>query len=118
MRAEFLGDDGPAHEFGDGEEFEELGFGWDEGVAGVGLDAVEEVGLFVVVGREDNVEDYSLEDLWGWEGVVSWLRVKRREEGVGLRLAGDLGPIQRIQYRGLDDSACRHRDTYPRVLRG
>lgn len=61
--AKFLGDDGPTHEFGDCEKFEELGFGGDEGVAGVGVDAVEEVGLFVVVGRKDDVEDYSLEDL-------------------------------------------------------
>ena len=61
--AKFLGDNGPAHEFGDGEEFEELGFGRDEGIAGVGMDAVEEVRLLVVVGGEDDVKDYSLEDL-------------------------------------------------------
>ena len=59
----FLGDDGPAHQFRDGEEFDELGFGWNEAVAGVGVDAVEEVGLFVVVSGEDDVIDNSLEDL-------------------------------------------------------
>lgn len=61
--AEFLGHDGPAHEFGDGEEFEELGFRRDQAVARVGVDAVQEVGLFVVVGGEDDVVDDSLEDL-------------------------------------------------------
>ena len=71
--AEFFSDDGPAHEFGDGEEFEELLFGGSEGVAGVGVNAVEEVGLFVVVGGKDDVVSNSLEDLdalvrWGCDG--------------------------------------------------
>ena len=61
--AEFLRDDGPAHEFGDREEFQEGGFGGDEGVAGVEMDAVEEVGLLIVMGREDDVVNYSLKDL-------------------------------------------------------
>jgi len=63
VRTVFLGDNGPAHKFGDGEEFEEGGFGGDEGVAAVEVDAVEEVGLFVVVGGENDVVDYSLEYL-------------------------------------------------------
>ena len=63
VRAVFLGDDGPAHEFGDGKEFEEGGFRRDEGVAAVEVDAVEKVGLFVVVGGENDVIDYSLENL-------------------------------------------------------
>ena len=63
MRAEALGNDGPAHEFGDCEGFEEFFFFGDEGVAGVGVDAVEEVRLFVVVWCEEDVEDYSLKDL-------------------------------------------------------
>ena len=75
MGTEFLGDDGPPHEFGDGEEFEELGFWRDEGVAGVGVDAVEEVGLFVVVGGEDHIVDYSLENLDGCERRVSWVYI-------------------------------------------
>lgn len=85
MRAEFFGDDGPAHEFGDGEEFKELGFGGDEGVAGVGLDAVEEVGLFVVVGGEDDVVDYTLENLEklvirgvDWQGEKDQLTARKR----------------------------------------
>ena len=63
VRAEALGDDGPAHELGDGEGFEEFFLFGDLGVAGVGVDAVEEVGLFVVVGGEEDVEDDSLENL-------------------------------------------------------
>ena len=63
VRAEFLRHDRPAHEFGDGEEFEELGFGGNEAVAAVGLDAVEEIGLFVIVGGEDAVVAHPLEDL-------------------------------------------------------
>lgn len=61
--AEALGDDRPAHEFRDGEGFDEVAFFGDEGVAGVGVDAVEQVGLLVVVGGEEDVEDHSLEDL-------------------------------------------------------
>lgn len=48
---EFFGDDGPAHEFGDGEEFEKLGFQGDEAVAGIGMYAMEKIRLLVVVGR-------------------------------------------------------------------
>ena len=61
--AEALRDDGPAHQFGDGEGFEQLLLVGDEGVARVGMDAVEEVGLLVVVGGEEDVVDDSLEDL-------------------------------------------------------
>ena len=63
MGAKFFGDYGPTHEFRDGEEFEELLFQGHEGVAGVGVDAVQEVGLFIIVGGEDDVVDYSLQDL-------------------------------------------------------
>ncbi len=62
-RAVLFGHEGPAHEFGACEEFEERSFLRDKGVAAIGIDAVEEVGLLVVVGREDDVEDYALEDL-------------------------------------------------------
>lgn len=41
VRAVFLGDDGPTHEFRDGEEPEEGRFSGDEGIAGVEVDAVE-----------------------------------------------------------------------------
>ena len=62
---EHLGDFGPSHEFVDGEEFEELGFQGHLSVAGVSLDAVQEVGLFVVVGGEDDEIDDALESLGG-----------------------------------------------------
>lgn len=63
MGAKSLGDDGPAHEFRDGEGFEELLLVGDEGVAGVGVDAVEEVGLFIVMRGEKDIVYDSLEDL-------------------------------------------------------
>lgn len=63
VRAEKLGDFGPAHEFVDGEELEKLSFERDLAVAGVTEDAVEEVRLFVVVGSEDYVVDDSLQNL-------------------------------------------------------
>ena len=63
MGAEALGNDGPAHEFGDGEGLEQLLLVGDERVAGVGVYAVEKVGLLVVVGCEKNVVDDPLEDL-------------------------------------------------------
>lgn len=62
-RAVLFGNEGPAHEFGACEEFEERSFFRGQRVAGIGIDAVEEVGLLVVVGREDDVENYALEDL-------------------------------------------------------
>ena len=49
MRTELLGDDRPAHQFGDGKEFEEGGLGRDQVIAGVDVDAVEKVGLLIVV---------------------------------------------------------------------
>lgn len=50
VRAVCIGDYGPAHKFGYGEEFEEASFFGDEVVAGVEVDAVKEIRLFVVVG--------------------------------------------------------------------
>lgn len=61
--AEALGNYGPAHEFGDGEGFEQLLLVGDEGVSSVGVYAMEKVGLLVIVRREKNVIDDSLEDL-------------------------------------------------------
>ena len=77
--AEELGNDGPAHEFGDREGFEQLLLAGDEGVASVGVDAMEEIGLFVVVRSEENVIYDSLEDLESVscgikkEHTISWL---------------------------------------------
>ncbi len=79
MGAEAFGDDGPAHELGDGEGFEQLLLVGDEGVAGVGVYAVEKVGLLVIVGCEEDVVDDSLEDLevvscrYSKERAMSWL---------------------------------------------
>lgn len=75
--AEALGDDGPAHEFGDGEGFEQLLLVGDKRVAGVGVYAVEKVGLLVVVRCEENVVDDSLEDL----GIVSHRNTTYRAMG-------------------------------------
>ena len=63
MGAKALGNNGPAHQFGDGEGFQKLLLIRDEGVAGIGVDAVEEIGLFIVVGSEEDVVYHSLEDL-------------------------------------------------------
>ena len=63
MRAKALGNNGPAHQFRDGEGFQKLLLIRDEGVAGIGVDAVEEIGLFIVVGSQEDVVDHSLEDL-------------------------------------------------------
>ena len=77
VRAVSFCDDGPAHEFGDGELFEEALFFGYQGVAAVGVDAVQEVGLLVVVRGEDDVVDYALQDgvqLFG--GVFDGLGIK------------------------------------------
>lgn len=60
MGAEFLGYHWPAHELGDGKELEELGIKGELYIAGIELDAVEEVGLLIVVGSEDDEVDYAL----------------------------------------------------------
>ena len=63
MGAEALGYDGPAHEFWDGEELQKLVFLWDETVPSIGINAVEKVGLFIIMGREEDVVYDSLKDL-------------------------------------------------------
>lgn len=63
MGAKTLGDNGPAHQLRDGEDLEELLLMGNEGIASLGVDAVEEVGLFVIVRGEKDVVNYSLEDL-------------------------------------------------------
>jgi hypothetical protein len=50
----------PSHEFVNGEELEELGIKWYLGISGISVNAVEEVGLFVVVGGENDIVDDSL----------------------------------------------------------
>ena len=63
MRTKELRNFWPSHEFVDGEELEELGIKWYLGISGIFVNAVEEVGLFVVVGGEDDIVDDSLQDL-------------------------------------------------------
>ena len=63
MGAKGFCNDRPPHEFGDGEELEEAGFSWDKVVTIIGVDAMKEVRLFIVMGRKENVVDGSLEDL-------------------------------------------------------
>jgi hypothetical protein len=60
MRTKELRDFWPSHEFVNGEELEELGIEWYLGISGISVYAVEEVGLFVVVGCEDHIVDDSL----------------------------------------------------------
>jgi hypothetical protein len=59
VRAKLLGNHGPAHQLGDGKELHQAGFLGDLRQSRVLLDAVQEVGLFIIVGREDNVVDYA-----------------------------------------------------------
>lgn len=79
-----FGNHGPAHDFLEGEEAEELGFVGELGVAGVGFYAVEEVMLFVVVGGEDYVPGDALEGLFSW--VSQKGRVVRQRRQANLRL--------------------------------
>jgi hypothetical protein len=60
---EQLGNFWPSHEFMYGEEFEELCVKRDLVDSGVFLYSVEEIGLFVVIGGEDDIVDNSLQDL-------------------------------------------------------
>lgn len=112
--AEFLGHDGPAHEFGDGEEFEELGFRRDEVVARVRVDAVQQVGLFVVVGGEDDVVDDSLEDLRKI-ALVSWYAWDRETETLQRVVAR--GFLLRTRCLGPVGSVCTPRGICRRASR-
>lgn len=47
----------------DGEQLQKLGVERNLGISGVAVDAVEEIVLFVVMGREDDKVDDALEDL-------------------------------------------------------
>jgi hypothetical protein len=63
VRTKQLSNFWPSHEFVNGEEFKELCIEGDLVDSGVFLYAVEEIGLFVVVGGEDDIVDNSLQDL-------------------------------------------------------
>ena len=77
MSAKSLGNDGPSHEFRNGEGFEELLLVGDEGVTGVGVYAMEKSGLLVIVRGEENVIDDSLQNL----EVISCRITKERALG-------------------------------------
>lgn len=53
----------PSHKFVDSKELEELCIERDLSVSSVLVDAVEKIGLFVVVGCEDNIVNNSLQNL-------------------------------------------------------
>lgn len=57
MRSEYLSDFRPSHQLVYCEKLEELGIGRYLGVAGVFVDTVKKVGLFVVVGCENDIVD-------------------------------------------------------------
>ena len=63
VRPELLRNHGPPHQLWDGEELDELCVLWDQRVACVALDAVDEIGLLVIVWCEDDEVDDALEDL-------------------------------------------------------
>jgi hypothetical protein len=63
MWAEQLGNFWPSHQFVDSEELQELCVEGNLVDSSVFLYAVEKVGLFVVVGGEDDIVDDSLENL-------------------------------------------------------
>lgn len=58
-----LGDGRPAHQLVHGEEFQEGGIGRDLLVARIAVNAVKEIGLFIIVGGEDDEVDYTLKGL-------------------------------------------------------
>jgi hypothetical protein len=66
MRSEYAGDFRPAHELVDSEEAEKLGVLGHQGVAGVLVNAVEQVVLLVVVWGENDEVDDPLENLGIW----------------------------------------------------
>lgn len=63
VRSKLLGNHGPSHELWNGEEFDQLRIFGDHSVPRIALNAVYEVGLFVVVGRKDDEVNDALEDL-------------------------------------------------------
>ena len=118
--AKFLRDDGPAHEFGDGEEFEELGLCGDESVASIKMNAMEEVGLLVVVRGKDYIVYYALEDLRGLGVRFSVMKgatgLEREEADLQRGVVPDW--IRRILCQELGDNVCRHQDIYRHVWLG
>jgi hypothetical protein len=105
MRTEELRDFWPSHEFVNGEELEKLGIEWYLGISGISVNAVEEVGLFVVVGCEDDIVDDSLQDL---EKLANTYTIKRT---VFLRNEASEDPPQQPQYPELVCNACKHPGT-------
>jgi hypothetical protein len=57
VRAELLGDHGPAHQLGDGKELHQTGFLGDLRQSRVLLDAVQEIRLLIIVRGKNNIVD-------------------------------------------------------------
>jgi hypothetical protein len=62
-------DNRPSHELRDSKGLKEFLFFGDKRVSGIGVDAMEEVGLFVVMRGEEDIVDDSLKDLEIISGV-------------------------------------------------
>lgn len=75
------------------------------------MDSVEEIGLFVVVGGEDDVEDDSLENLAGRQYGSGEIMSKE-----SLHSSTLLGPQLRLVCRTLPCNACKHPNTYHPAL--
>lgn len=91
-----------------GEEFEELRIEGDLVVSGIFVDAVEKIGLLVVVGGEDDIVDDSLQDLCmlanvNCQGLLS------------LRNAVLRDPPPQPQCPELVYNACKHQGIYHRA---
>ena len=50
----------PSHEFLNGKEIEKFGFLWDLRVAGIFVDAMKEIVLFIIMRSKDDIVDDSL----------------------------------------------------------
>ena len=92
----------------DGEELEELCIEGNLGVSGIFVDAVEEVGLFVVVGGKDDIVDDSLQDLRELANTKYMDASDVRNEA-----SRDLPPQPLCQEPVCN--ACKHQDTCHRV---
>lgn len=122
MATEFLGNDGPPHKFGNGEEFQKLGFWGGKGISSVGVDTMEKVGLLIVIWREYNIVNNPLKDL---KKYLELLRDQKNREGRGIRGKGSnvrhvvaLGFPQQTVCQEPAGSAYRHPSIYYLALRG
>lgn len=80
----------------------------DEGIPGIGVDTVEEVRLFVIVRRENDVVDNSLEDL-GKNVLAGYL--KDDGQCMDVRRVVALGCSRQTPCLALGGNACKLPDT-------